>query len=107
MNFLKLAENLGLDEDEFVELVELFIETGSSDLIGLKGAIEKKDVEEIIVKSHSIKGASGNLGFMNIYDLAKKVEDGARDGVVKCHEHAVDSIEEEIFRINRLLTDRS
>ena len=35
MNFKQLAENLGLEEDECMELIELFIETGISDLENL------------------------------------------------------------------------
>ena len=106
MDFLKLAENLGLDEDEFIELAELFIATGLSDLKGLKDAIEHKNEKGIIGKSHSIKGASGNLGFMDIYELAKKIEADARDGVLKGHEHALENIDHQIPRLDNDVNDR-
>lgn len=78
MDFSKLAFNLGLEDDEFMELAELFIETGSNDLEKLKLSIAKGDVTAVIESSHSIKGASGNLGFTDIYEISKKIEHNAR-----------------------------
>ena len=74
MNIKKSAENLGLEEDEFLELVELFIETGLSDLSNLKDAIDENNVPQVVESAHSMKGAAGNLGFMEIFEVAKDVE---------------------------------
>ena len=78
MDFKKLAENLGLDEDEYMELIELFVETGLVDLDKLGSAVEREDLDEAAKAAHSLKGASGNLGLMEIYELAKSAEDKAR-----------------------------
>ncbi len=75
MNFNELAENLGLEKDEFMELVDLFVETGKPQLEQLKEAVEAKDETEIRRVAHSLKGASGNLGLMTISEMAKKIED--------------------------------
>ena len=87
MDFKELAENLGLEEEEFVEIVELFVEKTASELIELQGAIDKSDIKEVIAIGHSIKGASGNLGFIEIAELADAVElkarEGSLDGVTK------------------------
>ena len=107
MDFLKLAENLGLDEDEFIELAELFIETGLSDLKELKDAIEHGDETGIIGKSHSIKGSSGNLGFMDIYELAKNIEAEARDGVLTGHETVADSIDDKMSQLINALNEKN
>jgi len=32
MNFKESAENLGLEEDEYLELIDLFVEVGETDL---------------------------------------------------------------------------
>lgn len=74
MNLKELAENLGLEEDEYLELVELFIETGKVDVARLRSAIKEGDTDEAANALHSLKGAAGNLGLMEIYDLAKKNE---------------------------------
>ena len=79
MNIKELAENLGLEEDEYLELIELFIDTGMTDLDKLKSAIEEGNADEATMAAHSIKGASGNLGLMEIYDVARKSEEEARN----------------------------
>ncbi len=78
MELKKLAERLGLDVEDIRELIELYVETTTSDLAELKGAIEAKDAELAHAKAHSIKGASGNLGLDEMYALTKKIDDIAR-----------------------------
>jgi len=78
MNYKELAENLGLEEDEYLELVELFIETSLSDLSNLKDAIDEKNLPQVVETTHSIKGAAGNMGFMEIFETAKDMEIKAR-----------------------------
>lgn len=41
MNIKESAENLGLEEEEYLELLELFIDTGTTDLVDLQSAVEK------------------------------------------------------------------
>jgi HPt (histidine-containing phosphotransfer) domain-containing protein len=74
MELKEYAENLGLDENDFKELTSLFIETTKSDLEKLKSAIETKDFTKAKEASHSIKGAAGNLGFMDIWEAASESE---------------------------------
>jgi HPt (histidine-containing phosphotransfer) domain-containing protein len=78
MNIEELAENLGLDEEEFVEILELYVETTSTDLEELKAAIAAKDAESAHKKSHSIKGSSGNMGLTELFEKAKAIDDRAR-----------------------------
>ena len=78
MELEKLAERLGLDVEDIRELIELYMETTTSDLAQLKGAIETKDAELAHAKAHSIKGASGNLGLDEMYELAKEIDDRTR-----------------------------
>jgi len=87
MDLNELTERLGLDVEDIRELLELYVETTTSDLAQLKGAIETKDAELAHAKAHSIKGASGNLGLDEMYELAKEIDDRARvnslDGLEK------------------------
>jgi len=78
MDLKKIAERLGLDVEDIRELLELYVETTTSDLAQLKRAIETKDAELAHAKAHSIKGASGNLGLDEMYELAKEIDDRAR-----------------------------
>ena len=78
MELEKLAKRLGLDVEDIQELFELYVETTTSDLAELKGAIEAKNTQLAHAKAHSIKGASGNLGLDEMYELAKDIDDHAR-----------------------------
>jgi HPt (histidine-containing phosphotransfer) domain-containing protein len=79
MDIKELAENLGLEEDEYLELLELFIDTGIVDVEKIRSAVEEGNAEEAGNAAHSLKGASGSLGLMEIYDLAQKTEKEARN----------------------------
>ncbi len=80
MNFKELAGNLGLRENEYMELIDLFIEVGMSDLEKLQLAIDGGNTEEAVDAAHSVKGAAGNLGIMDFYESAAKIEKDAREG---------------------------
>jgi histidine phosphotransfer protein HptB len=77
MNFQELAENLGLEVDEYRELIELFIDTGTADFQSIQEALEGGNSEQVMRSAHTIKGAAGNLGLMDVSETAKKIEDCA------------------------------
>jgi HPt (histidine-containing phosphotransfer) domain-containing protein len=77
MNFQELAENLGLEIDEYRELIELFIETGSADYKKIEEALAGGNSDQVMRSAHTIKGAAGNLGLLDVSDTAKNIEDSA------------------------------
>jgi len=80
LNSKIISEKLGLEEDEYLELVELFIETSKSDLKNLQSAINNKNIEMIFGIAHSLKGAAMNLELDDFIELAKSIEKTTRDG---------------------------
>ena len=80
MDFKEMAENLDLEENEFMELIALFVESGISDLGKLESAFEMGKTEDAANAAHSLKGAAVNLGLMDIHAMADKLEVDARDG---------------------------
>jgi len=80
MDFNDLALRLGIDEEEFKELVELFITTTCSDIKKIKNSISDHTLADAAAASHSIKGAAGNLGFDEIFSLAGQMEMQAKGG---------------------------
>ena len=96
MNIGELAENLGMEEEECLELVELFIETGMSDLDKLQSAIAEKDTEGAAIAAHSLKGASGNLGFTELYEIAKSIEGNTRNGQLDGAAEATQALKEKL-----------
>ena len=79
MNFKELGEKVGLDEDEYRELLELFLDTGRQDYDRLKNAFDAGDAQQVARSAHTICGASGNMGISNIHELAKRIELAAID----------------------------
>lgn len=102
MNIKELAENLGLEEDEYLELVELFIDTGMADIEKLLSAIEEGNAEAAAQAAHSLKGASGNLGLMEIYDVALKTEEEARNNSLDGIAESVQTLKEELNSLEEI-----
>lgn len=80
MDFEVLAGKLGLEKNEYMELIELFVERSMSDLEKLEDAIRCKNAEDAAEAAHSMKGAAGNLGMMDFFESAEKIEQAAREG---------------------------
>jgi HPt (histidine-containing phosphotransfer) domain-containing protein len=80
MNFKDLASNLGLDEEEFIELVELFVSTSLGDIARIRKAVRDNNAADAASASHSIKGAAGNMGFDDIFTRARDMEMQAKQG---------------------------
>jgi HPt (histidine-containing phosphotransfer) domain-containing protein len=74
MDFKVLGEQLGLDEDEYRELIELFIDSGGSDYQKVLDGLASGDADLVRSSAHTIKGASGNLGLMEVCDVASAIE---------------------------------
>jgi len=79
MNFKELADKIGLDEEDYRELVELFLDTGMADYNQLKSAYDDSDDVQVARTAHTISGASGNLGLMKVHEVAKRIELAAID----------------------------
>lgn len=79
-DFQTLADELGLDLADFMELTQLFVETTLADIERLQSALEARDAGAVTEVAHAIKGASGNLGFRAIYTLTQVAEKKAREG---------------------------
>lgn len=92
MNFKELGANLGLEEDEYRELIELFVTTGSADFENIQSGFANSDADQIMRSAHTIKGAAGNLGLMDVSDVAKTIEDSAM-------EHQLDNLESAITQL--------
>ena len=102
MDIKALADNLGLEEDEYLELADLLVETGMVDLSKMESAVETGNVEEAARAAHSIKGASGNLGLMDIYELAKTIEGEIRKNNLKSIENQLNVIREKLETLGKL-----
>ncbi|MBW2575324.1 MAG: Hpt domain-containing protein [Deltaproteobacteria bacterium] len=80
MNFRELSKNLGLEEEEYIELFELFVETSKADLNKLWFAIDMANSEKAVRITHSLKGAALNLGLNEFHEIAEEIGKTVRDG---------------------------
>jgi HPt (histidine-containing phosphotransfer) domain-containing protein len=74
MDINECAESLGLEKEEFIELLILFVETAHADMDKLETALLETDGNQAAAAAHSIKGAAANLGLTALYEAAKEVE---------------------------------
>ena len=95
MNFKELGEKIGLDEDECIEMLELFVESGGEDLQKLEIAIKEADAEKAHEAPHSIKGSSGSLMLDTIYEIAKSMDDILRTGKLDNVEEMLNNLRSE------------
>jgi len=74
MNFKALADNLYIDEDDYLELLVLFLERGTADLKKCRAAIAEGAAAPAAMAIHSFKGASGQLGLTRLHEGAIAAE---------------------------------
>ncbi|MCK5162847.1 MAG: Hpt domain-containing protein [Desulfobacula sp.] len=102
MDFKDLASRLGIDEDDFQELVELFVTTTLSDIEKIKKGVQEGNSQDAAAASHSIKGAAGNLGFDDIFTLAKDMEMQAKQGSMDNFEDYIRDLENGVSALNNI-----
>jgi len=103
MNLLFLANELGLDEPEYKELLELFIETTENDTAKLREGIKNNDPEMAEKAAHSIKGSSGNLGLTGIYEISSRLVEKAHAGELGGLDHEMKGLVERLEDVGTLL----
>ena len=107
MNFKTLAESIGFQEIEFLKNVGLFVRDVATDLTEIEVAIGEDNMQRVIKGAHSIKRAAVNLGLMDIYEAAKKMDLYAKKNRIKEAEESIKKIREKINLIAQGLENRN
>ncbi len=100
MDFNDLASRLGIDEEDFKELVELFVTTSISDIEKIRKGLSQNNPTDAAAASHSIKGAAGNLGFDEIFSLARDMEMQAKKGSLDNFEGYISDLENKVTALD-------
>jgi len=79
MDFKTIAGNLGLDEEDIVEVAQLFIQTAPGEIEKLVQAQQTMDAKLAAEAAHSIKGSSSTLGLDETAKLAQVVVKQGRE----------------------------
>ena len=96
MEFKDLAARLGIELEDFLELLELYVQTSRTDLEKIRQATQSGVPPLAAAAAHSIKGAAGNLGFTDTAELALKMELQAKAGSLENFETYIKDLENQI-----------
>lgn len=80
MDVKALSEQIGLEEDEYLEMLDMFVESAGEDLQRLEAALAAGDAPAAHAAAHSLKGASGSLCLEELFEQARAIDDKARAG---------------------------
>lgn len=102
MNIKALAEQMGLDEPEYADLLQLFVDTSAADLIKLEQAVSKGGSAAAAAAAHSLKGASLNMGLTEFAEIAGQSATAIRQddmaGALPCI-HKMNQLLDELARL--------
>jgi len=90
-------------EDEFPELVEVYIADSDPRISALQQALKDQDTKQLRELSHSFKGASGNLSALPLADLCFKIEERSRDGVLEGSAELIQQVDLEYQAVKKIL----
>lgn len=107
MNLHETARNIGLEWDEFLEMMHLFLETALSDLSSLQKALDRGEAGEAKRSAHSIKGACLNMGFEELSALASSIEANARNNILEGCQEMLARLREELLKVEDSLRQHS
>jgi len=75
--FNEVAELMGDSMDEFIET---YLDNSPKLLAGMNSAIPAGDIDVVINNAHQLKGGSGSIGAMQVFQLALQLEEDSRGG---------------------------
>jgi HPt (histidine-containing phosphotransfer) domain-containing protein len=95
----KALENIMDDEDLFIEMIEIFIESSDEQMDAVSNAAEMEDAEALRFNAHRLKGAVGAFCAHYAYELALELEQMGSENVLAEAEQTADSLRTEISRL--------
>ena len=99
MNIKVLAAGIGVTEQEYKELLRLFVDTSGHELKMLICALDRSDLAKATEVAHSIKGAAMNLNLTALAELGGAVEYAVKN---RCFQD-IDKVTGDMLRhINKL-----
>lgn len=68
-----------LMDDALGAFIETYLDNTPKLLEGISQALVKGDLEAVFHASHQLKGGSGSIGAMQVFQIAKDIEERARE----------------------------
>ena len=76
--FKEMREMFNLPDEVFFELNDTFFDIASGQIEQLRTALLQKNMEQIILHSHTLKGSSASLRHLTISDTSSEIEHHAK-----------------------------
>ncbi len=90
-------------EDDFIEIIDLYLNNVPSQIQNIKDSAEKKDTDAISRTAHNLKSTSGNIGAKRVFNLCKALEEDGRKGKIGGCLESIKAIEAEFGRVKIFL----
>lgn len=90
-------------EDEFPELIQVYISDSDPRLPAFQQAYDNQDYSCLSELAHSFKGASGNLSAVPLAALCYKIEEQARDSNMAGMQSLISEIDTEYQAVKTIL----
>ncbi|MFA6188120.1 MAG: Hpt domain-containing protein [Sulfuricurvum sp.] len=97
--FLEMKEMFNLPDEIFFELNDAFFDIAFQQIELLRTALLQKDMEQLILHSHTLKGSSLSLRHLSISRIAAEIEHHAKEKTFFAYATAIYTLSEEITKI--------
>lgn len=107
MDFKSMASNIEVEEEDFIELLELLVDVSLTDINNFETALADGNYKGAAMSAHSIKGASANLGLKDMSRNAAELETAAKIGDDGTIPEKIALLKQELSRISDALAQTS
>ena len=93
LDSIKITELQGILQDNFKELVNVFIEDSKNNICEIKIFLKTNNIESLMKNAHSLKGASANMGASQLSCIALHIEEACKNNdlhLVHIHLHQME-----------------
>lgn len=87
------------DPDFLIELLEDYMDNSEENLKAIRYAIQAKDTVTVVRTAHSLKGASSNIGAVNMTELSDQLEHLGRGKTLEGAVELIDQLEGEFVEV--------
>lgn len=87
------------DPDFLIELLEDYMDNSEENLKAIRYAIQAKDTVTVVRTAHSLKGASSNIGAVNMTELSGQLEHLGRGKTLEGAVELIDQLEGEFVEV--------
>jgi len=102
-----LLSRLMGDQDLAEKVLKIFLEQTPKQILGIKDALESGDLPGVEFLSHSIKGASSNIGAGQLQAVACDIETQAHSGDITHMTSRVDDLQKELNRLKKAIKQKT